>query len=566
MEYQTICTIKESEKSTVLLAAVELYVGPVIVKRLRGGNPEVYNCLKAEKNIHIPQIYLVEEADEELLVAEEYVDGENLKEHLQKHLLSDAEKIDLALQLCEAVEFLHGKEPSIIHRDIKPSNILVTGKGIVKLIDFDASRQYKEVSNSSDTRLMGTVEYAPPEQFGYAQTDVRSDIYSMGVVFHEMRLSENKKAGGLWDAIAEKCTSFDPKNRYQNVEELKRELQRLAESKGRLYWKIVFGMAGMVGVCAIIALAVCLWPKQAHQPGGDTGVADTGLDAAVLTGTIVPAKEVQEAEVPSLAPAKEAQETETPSPTMSEVPSLTATKAPTPTPTPVSEPGVILSSSPTPKPVPEKVAEQIGSNRMALEFYKDFAAEWDYLVYSTVFELDKIESYTVRMYNLETYEIITVPEEAVYYENSIFHIKSSYLRNLNEGYYEIEIHYTDLIDGNNIGYNDLIKICAGDNPPAKEEDFCMSNILSYNCDAEGEVKVVLRNMVDSTFVSGKNYRVIENGRAAVFDKEYLMQYVVPGKNIRIPFDVELEDGRRQTVYVECFSNENVALMETPVPS
>ena len=225
MKYQTILTIKESEKATVELAAVELFVGPVIVKRLKGGNPEIYRLLSEQSNSHIPQIYAVEEQENELLIAEEYVDGENLAEHLQKSLLSDEQKLNYALQLCEAVGFLHALNPSVIHRDIKPSNILINGKGELKLIDFDASRHYKEAPSSSDTRLLGTVEYAPPEQFGYSQTDVRSDIYSMGVVFHEMRPTENKKMAEQWEKIAEKCTSFDPKNRYQSVEELKRELE-----------------------------------------------------------------------------------------------------------------------------------------------------------------------------------------------------------------------------------------------------------------------------------------------------------------------------------------------------
>ena len=89
---------------------------------------------------------------------------------MQKNLLSDEQKLNYALQLCEAVGFLHAMKPSVIHRDIKPSNILINNKMELKLIDFDASRQYKDAPSSSDTRLLGTVEYAPPEQFGYAQS------------------------------------------------------------------------------------------------------------------------------------------------------------------------------------------------------------------------------------------------------------------------------------------------------------------------------------------------------------------------------------------------------------
>ena len=184
MKYQTIVKLKESEKTTVELAAVDLFVGPVIVKRLSGGKPDVYRLLFMKNNCHIPRIYAIEEQEEELLIAEEYIDGENLEELLEKKPFSDEQKLNYALQLCEAVGFLHAMEPPVIHKDIKPSNILINKKEELKLIDFDASRFYKSDLNSGDTRLLGTVEYAPPEQYGYAQTDVRSDIYSMGVVFN----------------------------------------------------------------------------------------------------------------------------------------------------------------------------------------------------------------------------------------------------------------------------------------------------------------------------------------------------------------------------------------------
>ena len=328
MEYQTICKIKESEKATVELAAVELFVGPVIVKRLKGGKPEIYRLLAMQNNPHIPQIYAVEEKEDELLVAEEYVDGESLGEHLQNNLLSDEKKIELALQLCEAVGFLHALSPSIIHRDIKPSNILINGKGELKLIDFDASRQYKETPSSSDTRLLGTVEYAPPEQFGYSQTDVRSDIYSMGIVFHEMKLSENKKQTEKWEKIVEKCTSFDPKNRYQNVWELAEDIRKL-QSRKSIRW-IKSAIFCVVAAVMLFAIGFAGWYL------GNSKVQETGGTGASLTEAPV------STDAPTLTPTPEPTATATP------MPEPTATLTPEPTATATATPEPTATATPTP--------------------------------------------------------------------------------------------------------------------------------------------------------------------------------------------------------------------------
>lgn len=274
MKYQTIVKLKESEKTTVELAAVDLFVGPVIVKRLRGGKGEVYRLLFAENNSHIPRIYGIDEQEEELLVVEEYIDGESLEEILRKDFLSDEQKLNYALQLCEAVDFLHAMEPSVIHKDIKLSNILINKKGELKLIDFDASRVYKNEPINGDTRLLGTVGYAPPEQYGYAQTDVRSDIYSMGVVFNKMGPLVDKRLSILWVRIIEKCTSFDPENRYQNVQELMGEIRKLQKYiKNR--WNKVAVVCGIVVTVLVLTLLPSFVAKD--RPDKEEGGAIVSL-------------------------------------------------------------------------------------------------------------------------------------------------------------------------------------------------------------------------------------------------------------------------------------------------
>ena len=119
--------------------------------------------------------------------------------------------------MCDGLKELH--EHNIIHRDIKPSNLILQS-GKIRLIDFDAARIFKE-GKAEDTKLLGTKGYAPPEQYGSGQTDQRSDIYSLGVTMKNL-LGSNCK--GHLKKILDKCTAYDPKNRFQNVDELKTAL------------------------------------------------------------------------------------------------------------------------------------------------------------------------------------------------------------------------------------------------------------------------------------------------------------------------------------------------------
>lgn len=105
----------------------------------------------------------------------EYVNGENLRH------ANAADPIATFEAACKAVQVLHEKfDPPIIHRDIKPDNVIAVSGGVV-LIDFGAARTY-DVEKDHDTHPYATRAYAPPEQFGFAQTDRKSDIYSLGML------------------------------------------------------------------------------------------------------------------------------------------------------------------------------------------------------------------------------------------------------------------------------------------------------------------------------------------------------------------------------------------------
>lgn len=105
-----------------------------------------------------------------------------------------------------------------VHRDIKPENVILRGSEAV-LIDFDASRLYKDESDG-DTRILGTTGYAAPEQYGITQSDHRADIYSLGVLLNIMITGEHpskKLASGRIGQIVQRCTMTAPKQRYQTV-------------------------------------------------------------------------------------------------------------------------------------------------------------------------------------------------------------------------------------------------------------------------------------------------------------------------------------------------------------
>ncbi|MGC9038527.1 MAG: serine/threonine-protein kinase [Roseiflexus sp.] len=93
--------------------------------------------------------------------------------------------LDWARQLCEVLDYLHNRPTPIIFRDLKPANIMLTPEGRIKLVDFGIARVFKP-GKERDTQAFGTLGYSAPEQYGQSQTDPRADIYSLGVLLHQL--------------------------------------------------------------------------------------------------------------------------------------------------------------------------------------------------------------------------------------------------------------------------------------------------------------------------------------------------------------------------------------------
>ena len=175
--------------------------------------------------------YIAEFENEQMTVTvREYIEGLTLDRYAQEKDLSEQEIVKICLQLCDILAFLHHRDEPIIHRDIKPQNIIVRPDGTLALIDFDIARTYRSGSET-DTTFFGTVAYAPPEQYGFSQTDVRTDIYSFGVLLRWLltgstRENKNIRVYRPLEKIIAKCTAFSPKERFSDISQVKKALER----------------------------------------------------------------------------------------------------------------------------------------------------------------------------------------------------------------------------------------------------------------------------------------------------------------------------------------------------
>ncbi len=226
----TLCAIKEMSLSTVppheQPQAIQNFLAEArILSRLNHPNLPAFTDFFTEGARH----YLVME----------YIDGDTLEDLLERNKgpFSEPRVLGWARQLCDVLEYLHSQQPPVIFRDMKPGNIMVTHSGRIKLIDFGIARLF-QASSSQDTQLLGTPGFAPPEQYGSAQTDERSDIYSLAMtLFQLLTLAVSENGFGLTDVhtkfphisppvarALEKATSLRPEDRYDSVVVFRRAL------------------------------------------------------------------------------------------------------------------------------------------------------------------------------------------------------------------------------------------------------------------------------------------------------------------------------------------------------
>jgi len=222
--YQELYHIEAGDKSYVTVIEDTGTGKWYLRKELSIYSRDVYQWLIDNPDRHVPKVVSITEENGKLILIEEYIKGETLETLLNEGRLTARDKRKVIEDVCDAVIYLHQRKPPIIHRDIKPANIIVDKELNVVLIDFDASRIFVP-GMSHDTELLGTQGNAAPEQYGFAQSDVRTDVFAIGVLIKELFPKDHRML-----KIAKTATEISPKDRYSSVLELK---ERILHRKDR---------------------------------------------------------------------------------------------------------------------------------------------------------------------------------------------------------------------------------------------------------------------------------------------------------------------------------------------
>ena len=257
--YEIIKSIGEGGMANVYLGYDTILDRNVAIKVLRGdlANDEKFvrrfqrEALSASSLSHpnIVAMYDVGEDDGLYYIVMEYVEGKTLKQLLKKRgSLTLSEAIDIMLQLTDGMA--HAHDSYIVHRDLKPQNIMIEDDGQIKITDFGIAMALNSTQLTQTNSVMGSVHYLPPEQAAGKGATIKSDIYSMGIIFYELLTGElpfkgdsaveialkqmkeplpdvhklNNDIPQSIENIILKATAKNPKNRYDDAKSMHNDL------------------------------------------------------------------------------------------------------------------------------------------------------------------------------------------------------------------------------------------------------------------------------------------------------------------------------------------------------
>ncbi len=206
-------------------------------------NREV-SLLSTLRHRNLPQILDHFTKTECWYVVMDFITGTSLEKRLEQlgsTRLPLTEVIDIGMVLCNVLEYLHGQQPAIIYRDLKPANIILTPDGHLFVVDFGIARHFKP-GKAKDTTPFGSPGYAAPEQYGKTQTTTRADIYSLGVVLHQLlsgddpihhpftftSLSQQRPELANLETLINRMVALNSDDRPEDIKTVRKELQQFS--------------------------------------------------------------------------------------------------------------------------------------------------------------------------------------------------------------------------------------------------------------------------------------------------------------------------------------------------
>lgn len=220
--------------------------GKMDFNTVRQGLMAEIETLKKLKHPNLPSIVDVIEDEDSFIIVMDYIEGRSLDKIIEEGgAQRESDVVEWAKQLCDVFGYLHSRTPAIIYRDMKPANVMLKPDGNIMVIDFGTAKNYE--IELGETTGIGTIGYAAPEQYigsGLGRSDARTDIYCLGITLYHLltnidpckNLINDKSirkinpalSHGL-DAIIQKCTQYQPQDRYQTCAELMYDLENYKE-------------------------------------------------------------------------------------------------------------------------------------------------------------------------------------------------------------------------------------------------------------------------------------------------------------------------------------------------
>ena len=265
------CYYEQEEKSCYLLQKKETKEKYIVKCRKeredRDSLQKEYEELGrlAERYPNLYQRAALHKADGYVYLLRTYIEGKNLEEYVAEDPYLRLERqLEILEEICQAVARLHAMDPVILHRDMKPQNLILDAGGHVHLIDFETAREY-DGTKKKDTVFFGTEGSAAPEQYGYAQTDMRTDVFGIGKIaeylYEEYQVGYDPLTEKRMQRIIKKATAFDPADRYQNVQALLlaiRNVRRQTERGENKWLKAVVAIESIV-LLLVLAGVLFFW-------------------------------------------------------------------------------------------------------------------------------------------------------------------------------------------------------------------------------------------------------------------------------------------------------------------